>query len=210
MEEKSKSRIHVKDHNMIYHLTSLENLDSILENGLLCRKNIEGEFDDVANPDMITSREREELEKYVPFHFFPRNPFDGEVFSNHPEKEFIYICVTKQKARDKGFKVIPTHPMSMSEFKIYDFDKGIEAIDWEFMNERDYKNNDCKHVCMAECICKGKVEPYNFTSIYVRDENTRKIVQPKIQKYLKDNNLRKNIFVNIMEGCFPKKNKEVI
>lgn len=203
--EKMHTRKHVKDENMIFHLTSLENLDSILEKGLLCRKDLENEFDDVANPNMICSREREELEKYVPFHFFPRNPFDGDVFSHHPEKEFIYIGIAKKKARSKGFKVIPTHPMSMSEFKIYDFDEGIEVIDWETMNKRDYKEEVCKHVCMAECIYEGKIEPYNFTSIYVRDEAIQKIVQPKVQKYLNDNNLNKQIFVNVMKGCFPKK-----
>lgn len=202
--ENNNTRKHVKDHKMIFHLTSLKNLDSILKKGLLCRKELKNEFDDVADPGMIDSRKREELEKYVPFHFFPGNPFDGKVFKNHQDKEFIYICIRKEKAKKKGFKVIPTHPMSMTEFRIYNYDEGIKKINWEFMNDRDYKNEECKHLCMAECLYKKKVEPYDFTCIYVRDEKIKKIVEPKIKKYLEEKGLRKDIFVNVMEGYFPK------
>lgn len=203
--ENNINRKHVKSHNVIFHLTSLENLDGILKKGLLCRKDLKGNFEDVADPNMIVSRTKEELEKYVPFHFFPKNPFDGDVFNNHPEKEFIYICISKKKARTKGFQVIPKHPMSMREFKIYSYDEGIAKIDWEFMNNRDYKNDDCRHVCMAECIYEKMVKPFDFSCIYVRNENVKSIVEPKIKEYLQKNNLRKNISVYVMEGCFPKR-----
>lgn len=72
----------VKQGKLIYHLTKLSNLDSILELGLLPRedmlkKNIS--FDDVANKEIITKRSMLGLNKYTPFHFHPFSSFDVAV-----------------------------------------------------------------------------------------------------------------------------------
>lgn len=77
---------------LIYHITSIDNLPSILKFGLLSRKcllqNRDIHFTDIADPEILNKRERykEALSQYVLFHFFAKNPFDGAVCKNMDQK----------------------------------------------------------------------------------------------------------------------------
>lgn len=63
---------------LIYHITSIDNLPSILKFGLLSRKcllqNRDIHFTDIADPEILNKRERykEALSQYVLFHFLPK------------------------------------------------------------------------------------------------------------------------------------------
>ena len=82
----------IRAKKLIYHLTSLKNMASILETGLLPRSRLDG-FVDVADPEIIESRKGLRLECHVPFHFFAKNPFDGRVQRDHSKKRFVLIPV---------------------------------------------------------------------------------------------------------------------
>ena len=59
----------IKDQKLLYHLTDIDNIPSILKDGLMPRAELNG-----ADSDIIESREGLGLENYVPFHFFANNP----------------------------------------------------------------------------------------------------------------------------------------
>lgn len=42
--------------------------------------------------------------------------------------------------------------------QMYSYAEGFELIDWETMDKRDFCNQKSKQVCMAECLCKGKLD----------------------------------------------------
>lgn len=165
----------IKDQKLLYHLTSINNLESILNNGLVARNQLPN-FDDVAEPELIYLRTRNDLNKYVPFHFFAPTPFAGRVQLNHPDKEFIYICISRSFAEKNNFKIIPKHPGSMSSLNLYDYKDGIEIIDWQTMDRRDYKDKNCSHICMAECLSPITIQLKDFQSIKVRNEEVRDYV----------------------------------
>lgn len=158
----------IRAKKLIYHLTSLDNLQSILGDGLLPRAHLQG-FVDVADPEIISDRKRLRLEQHVPFHFFARNPFDGRVQQDHPRKQFVLIAVQRAAARAMGWKIIPRHPLAGREIEILDYDAGMDAIDWDVMNARAYSDQNCKCVCMAECLSPVPVPASSFHSIYVKD-----------------------------------------
>ena len=58
----------------------------------------------------------------------------------------------------------------------------MAQIDWELMNIRDYKNAECKSVCMAECLSSVTVEPKNFHCIFVKNDNEKKYVERLIKQ----------------------------
>ena len=67
---------------LLYHLTEVKNLESIIRVGLVPRKVLvenEVRFEDVANPEIIIKRERLGLDGYIPFHFHPYSAFDMAV-----------------------------------------------------------------------------------------------------------------------------------
>ena len=65
----------IKEQKLLYHLTSIENLSSIFQNGLRSRAHLDA-FADVADTEILRKRQALELERYVPFHWFAANPFD--------------------------------------------------------------------------------------------------------------------------------------
>lgn len=166
----------IKNKKLLYHLTSLENLESILLYGLLSRNDID-DFDDVADSDIIDFRKSNELTQYIPFHFFARNPFDGRVQKNYPNKDFIYICISRDFAKKNNFKIIPRHPKSLKDLILYNYCDGYELIEWDIMDRRDYSDRDCRHICMAECLSPNLINPQNFTNVFVKNDDIKRFVK---------------------------------
>lgn len=183
----------IEDGALLYHLTCMKNLPNILETGLRSRESVKGEFVDVADGEIITGRATLNLQKMVPFHFFANNPFDGRVLKDHNSKSFCIISVRRTFAKENDWKIIPKHPLASGPVAtLLDYDKGMAQIDWDLMNSRDYKNSECKSVCMAECLSSKTVDAANFSGIFVKSEDDKNYVEGLI----KTKGLRMFITVN--------------
>ncbi|CAI1136561.1 DUF4433 domain-containing protein [Serratia quinivorans] len=162
---------------LLYHLTSLSNLSSILQLGLLTRAELNPElFEDVADGGILEKRKKLGLDYQVPFHFFANNPFDGRVQVEHQGKPFIIISVRREIAERENWHIVPRHPLSHEDIQLFDYLEGIGQIDWASMERRDYHDSQSKCVCMAECLAPGKVEPALFSTIWCKDEETKQQV----------------------------------
>lgn len=182
----------IQDQALLYHLTCMDNLPSILDNGLCSRKSLGKGFTDIADGEIIQGRGIYNLQEMVPFHFFANNPFDGRVKADHPDKVFCMITVYRTFAKENKWKIIPRHPLAnVQGVEPMDYEKGFASIDWELMNLRDYKDSESKSVCMAECLSPVTVYVKDFQCIYVKDEASKS----HVERLLKERNLSK--FVNI-------------
>ena len=79
-----------KEGKLLYHLTELKNLESIIDFGLVPRKILRENtvtFGDVADPEIIRKRESLGLDGYIPFHFHPYSAFDVAVKKTHAGEE---------------------------------------------------------------------------------------------------------------------------
>lgn len=170
----------IKDQKLLYHLTAFDNLPAILRLGLLPRAQLNG-FIDVADPEIIDGRGEHGLERYVPFHWFARNPFDGRVQRDHPGKTFVLITVRRTLAARENWPVIPRHPLASSTPDLLDYTSGVASIEWEVMNERNYHDSECKSICMAECLSPRPLAPTDFFKIYAPDEATAKAARSLIK-----------------------------
>lgn len=164
-----------KDQKLLYHLTGMNNISSILSNGLQPRAALK-EFHDVADAEILTGRREHGLEKYVPFHWFVKNPFDGRVQKDFPDEKFVLITVHRRLAERQNWKVLPRHPLTKQDFRLYDYQEGFESIDWELMDTRNYHNSDCKNVCMAECLSPEAVRVSDFFKIFVPTDQVGDVV----------------------------------
>lgn len=185
----------IKDQKLIYHLTSLENISSILENGLLPRASLQN-FKDVADLEIIEGRRKHGLATYVPFHWFARNPFDGRVQEDHPRTVFALIAVHRNVAQRENWRVISHHPLANAAPELLGYSDGLDVIDWETMNTRNYHNPECKSICMAECLSPGPVPVRKFFKIYAPTD----AVAESIQKMI--GNLDLNLEVAVNPGMF--------
>lgn len=138
----------IKNGKLLYHLTALTNMESILRDGLKPRFSLNENFKDVAEQDIIEFRNKNNISNLVPFHFFSGTPFAGRVQIDYPDEEFVYITLHRNVASNpkNSFKIFPTHPKHMNPLKLFDYEEGFEEIDWELMEKRDYSDSECKEV----------------------------------------------------------------
>jgi hypothetical protein len=170
-----------KNKKLVYHLTPLKNIPSILQSGLLPR-NLLTSFQDIADQEIIQKRKGLVLEGYVPFHWFVNNPFDGIVQKTHKTTPFALIAVQRSVAARSNWKVLPRHPLANDEMELLDYAAGFEAIDWEEMNRREYRDPNCKSVCMAECLAPGPVPVSQFFAIYVQNAELERKVRTWVNR----------------------------
>jgi len=194
----------IKDGKLLYHLTALSNIESILKYGLKPRANLTEVFKDVAEQDIIDFRNSNNISNLVPFHFFAGIPFSGRVQKDHPSEEFVYITVHRDvaKRKDNNFKIFPTHPKHMKPLEIFDYEEGFEKIDWNLMETRDYSNTECKETCMAECVALHSSVPSKaFHSIIVKSIEVKNYLEKLCQKiYNKD--CKQTFYIDVEEWRF--------
>ncbi|MDR3327696.1 MAG: DUF4433 domain-containing protein [Prevotellaceae bacterium] len=186
-------RTKVSDGKMLYHLTALDNIESIIEKGLLCREIITP-VTDVADEEIIEKRKTLGLLSYVPFHFFAKNPFDGAVIKAYPETKFVYLTVYRLDAEKNNWKIIPRHPLKCDTKEIYTYNDGIIKMDWELINQRDYSNSDSKFACMAECLVYEKLDISDIRFIDVKEQADANLIIGllKTQKVMQAPQIRVN------------------
>ena len=174
----------IRTKKLLYHLTKLDNLDSILENGLVCRQIVKTNnmnFSDVADQGIISKRTLLGLDKFIPFHFHPYSSFDVAV-KNTFKEEFIYICIRREFARENNFKILPRHPLSSEEYELFGYDQGFNKIDWEAMHTPGTEDDYIKNVKMAECLTDEIIYANCFHCIYVKSEDTKHLIREKLNQ----------------------------
>lgn len=169
-----------KDGKLLYHLTELGNLESIVKNGLQSRKQLkEGQryFIDVADTQIISQREMLNLDTYIPFHFHPYSAFDVAVKKSHAEDKMLYICVSRVFAKNNQFKILTRHPLSEEKCVLYDFDEGMNKIDWKTLMQVGNYTEDAKTIKMAEALCDRTIYIKEFQSIAVANDEDKNMVE---------------------------------
>lgn len=189
----------IRNGKLLYHLTALSNIESILTNGLKPRANLAEVFKDVAEQDIIDFRNAHNISNLIPFHFFAGSPFAGRVQKDHPNVEFVYITVHRDivKHKNNNFKIFPTHPKHMNPLEIFDYEEGLQRIDWELMEKRDYLDDECKEACMAECVAVHSSVPAKaFHSIIVKSEEIKNYLEQLCQKLYRVN-CRQTFYIDV-------------
>lgn len=193
-----------KNGKLLYHLTEFRNLQSIIENGLIPRKVLHEntvKFGDIANPEIITKREKLGLDEYVPFHFHPYSAFDTAVKRQYAAEEMIYICIRRELARMNNFKVLPKHPLSLEECELYDYEEGVRRIDWDTLMEVGRTDEEAKHIKMAECLSEYVIPVRYFQCIYVSSDTMKKAAEDILHR---NEVVFPPPFVNVMPQWFGK------
>ena len=161
-----------KDGKLLYHLTHVDNIASVLENGLQPRANLNaGDFKDTADPNIIEERKsyKDGLSHYIPFHFFVKNPYDGAVCKTEGSENMAIIAIQRPEDCFNGYYIVPNHPLSGNP-DFFPYQEGFKKVRWDLIDERDYSDPEVKQACLAECDVDHPIDPQNFAFIYVKNE----------------------------------------
>lgn len=170
----------VRDKKLLYHLTKLDNMEMIINHGLLPRRFLLEQnmlFGDVADPRIISKREELGLDKYTPFHFHPYSAFDVAVKNTYSTDEFVYICIRRALAEFNNFKILIKHPLSQQECILYNYADGMKNIDWDTMERAGETDEYSRNVKMAECLTDKCIPAELFQCVYVKDIETQQYIE---------------------------------
>lgn len=199
----------IQDGKLLYHLTPIDAFESIVLNRLLSREELNKKkinFIDTANHDILNERERLNLSNFIPFHFHIHTSYDTYVKNTYTNKTFIYLCVLRDYARNNNFLILPIHPTSNDQPILYNYDEGIKKINWGIMELKQtdplplgVTEQQRSLVRMAECLSPKSINIAEFYSIFVRDDESRKILlsifkKHNIKNYLPNINVQPKFF----------------
>ena len=111
--------VNPKNGKLLYHITTIENLEKILEDKKLkSRSELDSaNFNDTANHEILEKRKAANLDEYVPFHFFANGPYDGSVRKANPNTSFAYIRVLRETIKPEC-GIIAGHPLNNEKIEI--------------------------------------------------------------------------------------------
>ena len=181
----------------LYHMTHINNLDTIFKYGLKSHGNKYVKVD-ISNRDVNNRREVREsiyghkIHDYVPFYFNPRNA----MMYVRKEEDIVILAFDKNlflKNRDK--KVIFTDRNASTEDVLFYKDlKDLDKLNWEYIKADSWgSEKEIKQKMMAEVLIYKEVEIKYLQKIFVKDELMKKELLKKY--WIKNNNFSDKIIV---------------
>jgi calcineurin-like phosphoesterase family protein len=200
-EKRNVFHVQKSDNNFVWHLTNINNLPTILEYGLLSRTLLKEKkhiFIDNSPDDLTQKRSNLGFDDYVPFHFFPLNPYDIFEFQRNKNREeiFCYLTLKDEEVKKLNGKVVFGYANHKPEVEFVDFSRNKKKVD-EIRKHTDYNVRKDKIEALGECLIKDKVSPENFYSIVIGSESHRDIIEEFAEIYLP-----KGILIEVKPGYF--------
>lgn len=184
----------------IFHFTDIRNLDSIIQNGLLCtnKKNKNGiKHRNLANMNIQNRRAKMQVpvgpkgkvHDYVPFYFSSINSMLLKKLNekNVDQPLIIYLCV-KIDRLDKDDAVFTDASANTNvPPTFYDDVKDLNKLNWELIDSKKWSvpTDEDKHKKMAEALIHNRVGIEEVDAIVVFNDCAKK----KVEKIFKNNGI---------------------
>ena len=191
------------DNILLYHLTHINNLPSIIKRKSLWShsriKTHEISYNDVANQDVQTRRERTKipvgmcgsLHDYVPFYFAPRSPMLYVINRQHTsQQEMVYFMTNTTTIQQHCSDFVFTDAHAIRRLtNFYTELKDLDKIDWTIMRAPVWADTDAdpnrKARRQAEFLVYNEVPITACLGVAVHNNQ----VKHKIEQLLQQNGI---------------------
>ncbi|PHR85442.1 MAG: hypothetical protein COA59_00300 [Colwellia sp.] len=181
----------------VYHFTSINNLESIISDGLLST-NLKVEkginHQDIANDGIqerrktmnVTCGPKGVVHDYVPFYFAKRTPMLLSIVKskNIDQIDIIYLAIPIEKlvARNVVFSDASANTALPPNF--FDKTKHLNVLDWNTIDSWSwtYHEDDDRHKKMAEMLVHKKIEITDISHIVVWNKNFKNHVKDVLKE----------------------------
>ena len=89
---------------------------------------------------------------------------------------------TLKETQKNNFKILPKHPLSLTEYQLYNYEEGFRLIDWDTMTKVGAVDEDAKHIKMAECLSDKVLPVESFACLYVATDDVKEYVKELLRK----------------------------
>ena len=175
----------------LYYITHIDNLQSILEMGILSHERIEQlglGYTSIYNEDIVSRRknkstpEGKSLWHYANLYFQPRNPMMYSVLS--AKENFVVICVSNKVLHEHGVFITDGNAANDStQFHCLSEGLAILKEQWDII-QSEWWNEDVgsKRKIMAECLAPVQIKPDFIRTLYVVSVAARNSVEQIVGK----------------------------
>jgi len=180
-----KSNVEIKS---LYYITHIENVDSILSQGILSHQTVEDKglkytaiYDKeiVSNRKMKSTPSGKSLWQYSNVYFQPRNPMLYRVVLEKGAKDIAVIALYPQVLQSSGAFITDGNAAN-SITNFYNYKDGIIIISdmWNTLKGEWWNSLDgSKRKIMAECLIPNVISPDLIHSIYVANHSNAEKVK---------------------------------
>lgn len=176
------------DIKSLYYITHIENLPSILQQGILSHEQVEGlniSFTPIYDSGIVSKRKDKatpnqmSLWEYANLHFQPRNPMMYRVVHEKNKRDIAIVGVSPEVL--KGKDVLITDGNAANDpTQFFSSAKGLEVLQeqWRVVQSDWWNDLDgSKRKIMAECLVPNQIKPELIHSIFVADHATKQRVE---------------------------------
>jgi O-acetyl-ADP-ribose deacetylase (regulator of RNase III) len=178
----------------LYYITHIENLRSILSEGILSHRYVEDhgvQYKPIYDAEIVTNRglkatpDGRSLWEFANLYFQPRNPMLYRVVHEKDPNEIVVLGLQPSVLGTSG-AYITNGNAANNATEFYDYKKGIKAISaiWDTINSEWWNLvNGSKRKIMAECLVPRVIPPDVIHSVYVANhkvaDQVRAIISTK-------------------------------
>ena len=167
----------------LYHITHLDNLNSIAMHGLLSHERAHADHNpaDISDPDVQERRTRSDpihqkpLHEYVPLYFQLKNPM---LYRRRKLRSELAVLCIDSRVIQKPDVIFTDGNAASSETSFYRDPADLDELDWDciwaqyWTNFEDGKRKRCAEVLVPERISFDDVQ-----QIVVHNDNARMVAQ---------------------------------
>ena len=184
--------------NAFYHLTHLENLESILDKGLYGHSH-KHEYIDVSNIDVNSRRDKVEnihknkIHDYVPFYFNVKNAMLYAVQKR--VGEHVVILEMDKSLCYLPYTIFCDRNAATYEANFTPYKKDLNQYDWTIIFSENWTNNGVQNLVqkqkmMAECLVKTHVSQSYIKVVHCQTIEIAYTVRNLANKYCMDISIR--------------------
>ena len=178
----------------LYYITHIENLPSILSQGILSHRQVEDrnvpykaiyDTEIVGNRKLKTTTDGRSLWEFANVFFQPRNPMLYRVVHEQDRNEIVVLGLQPRILEVSG-AFITNGNAANNATDFYHYKEGIKAVAqiWDIINSEWWNSVDgSKRKIMAECLVPNVIPPDFIHSVYVAShgvaDRVRAIISPR-------------------------------
>ena len=179
-----------------YYITHIDNLESILKNGILSHNRTENNIwvkpklfkgiKSIHAEDIVQIRRNKKFKdrslwEYANLYFQVRNPMLYRVIREFEAENIIVLQINSDVIRGNDVGITDGNAASFETQFFEDINKGLDALDSEQF-KKDYWNNESnKRKLMAELLVYDCISPDKIIGIYVANEEVAKTVRQNVK-----------------------------
>ena len=178
----------------LYYITHINNLRSILDEGILSHERIKQsglDYTAIYDEDIVSIRKDKStpsgksLWHYANLYFQPRNPMMYSVVSAKKKDNLVVMGVSKEVLHEDGVLIADGNAANMPT-QFYSLSDGLTILrnQWNIIrNDWWIEGPGSKRKIMAECLVPENIKPDFISSIFVADDKVRDRVMETVGEY---------------------------